>query len=183
MVLTQFQVRYVSREDRAQLRIEVNDGDAYAFWLTRSLCLELLLRAQGLRQLAPEQVMEMERIARHPARLEVLSLDPRARDLGKHTTPLGEQPLLIDTVDVLLLNKRVVCTLAQDGLFQLQFALCWEFFSHWMTMLENIDEEADWGLIDPVYSAMQAQESTGSPAFEDIALPLHDTVQLRWKLH
>lgn len=183
MVLTQFQMRYVSREDRALLRIALNDGDAYAFWLTRALCLEMLLRAHRLRQLAPEQVIEMERIARHPARLEVQSLDPRSRDLGKHMTPLGEQPLLIDSVDVLLLNKRVVCTLAQEGLFQLQFALCWEFFSHWMTMLENVDEEADWGLVDPMASTMHAPECCGTPAPAEIAQPLHDTVQLRWKFH
>ncbi len=175
-------MRYVSREDRALLLIALNEDDAYALWLTRALCLEMLLRAHRLQQLAPEQVMEMERIARQPARMEVQSLDPQSRDLGKHMAPLGEQPLLIDSVDVLLLNKRGVCTLAQEGLFQLQLALCWEFFSHWMTMLENIDEEADWGPSTrwparcKPRNAAQRQHPPGLPS-------LSDTVQLRWKFH
>lgn len=178
MVLTRFHMRYVSREDRTLLRMALNDGDAYAFWLTRARCLELLTRAHELRLLAPDRVMEMERIARHPARMEALSLDPRARDLGKHTTPLGEQPLLLDSVDVLLLNKRVVCTLAQDGLFRLQFALCWEFFSHWMTMLENMDEEADWGLIDHLSSEMGAAARDDIRSRTEIIQRDQETVQL-----
>lgn len=182
MVLTSFQMRYVSREDRALLRIELNGGDAYAFWLTRARCLELLIRAQEMRVLAPDRVADMERMARHPARVQAMSLDPRGRDLETRHVPLGDQPLLLDSVDVMLLNHRVVCTLSQEGLFQLQLALCWEFFSHWMLMLENMDEEADWDLTSSLTHTLGSASTAEALALEDLT-DSRDTARCAWRRH
>lgn len=182
MVLTRFQMRYVSREDRAQLRIELNGGDAYALWLTRARCLELLIRAQEMRVLAPDRVNDMERMAQHPARVQVMSLDPRGRDIGTRQAPLGDQPLLLDSVDVMLLGQRVLCTLGQEGLFQLQLAFCWEFFCHWMLMLENMDEEADWCLTSALTHALGSSSPAEALALDDLTDP-HEAAGYHLKLH
>lgn len=172
MALTLLQMRYVGRDDRALLRIESVDEDVYELWLTRAVTLALLARARELRVLSPDRIAAMERNARHPVRVLALSMDPRSLKLPPRTSTPGQQPLLVETVELWLSDDGVSCTLMQAGVFSLRFELPWDFFSHWILMLENMDEEADWGLSDalPMGSIAHSQAIGLAPASSPRAL-------------
>ena len=180
MSMTRFQMRYDACEDRALLYIDTADADRFAMWLPRGACLKLLVRAQEMRALAPLRIAEMERAARHPARVLALAIDPRGQQVEPRQSPLGPTPARVDTVSTFLLHQRVVCTLGQQGGFQLRFALSWEFFNHWMLMVENMDEEADWDLMQALSRLLGDLAPAEAQALHRITGP---TVPVRSVMH
>lgn len=178
MSLTRFRMRYDLLEDRAFLNIDTDSSDGYALWLSRSTCLKLLLRAQEIRRLAPTKVFEMERAARHPARVLALAIDPRRNQVISRRTPIGSTPARVDSVGAFLLNERVSCSLSGNEAFELTFSITWEFFTHWMLMIENIDEEGDWGLADALTEHIDHQRLVEAKAHRYAAAmaPAHDSL-------
>jgi hypothetical protein len=147
MALTQFQLVYSAREDRALLRIELDGGDAYRLWLTRAMTQALLVRASRLRAGAPHTAAALDLAMQQPAHTLAMLRDPRSAAVRATGCPLGDEPVLLDSINLRFAPQGVFCTLGVRGHFQLHLELPWNFFKHWMLMLENMDEEADWQLM------------------------------------
>ena len=158
MPLTQFQMVYCAREDRALLRIELDGGDAYRLWLTRAMTQELLERASQLRSRAPNTAAALDLAMRQPARIRAMLLDPRVDAVKATARPLGEHPVLLDSMSLNFAADGVACSLGVRGHFHLHLELPWNFFTHWMLMLENMDEEAAWELV-PGLAETQGQDA------------------------
>lgn len=160
MALTQFQLVYCAREDRALLRIELDGGDAYRLWLTRAMTQALLVRSSRLQARAPHTVAALDAAMQQPAHTLAMLRDPRTAAVRATGYPLGDEPVLLDSIDLRFAPQGVVCTLGARGHFQLLLELPWNFFTHWMLMLENMDEEADWQLM-PCLAEELGQDAPG----------------------
>jgi hypothetical protein len=154
MALTQFQLVYSAREDRALLRIELDGGDAYRLWLTRAMTQALLVRSSRLRAGAPHTAAALDLAMQQPAHTLAMLRDPRAAAVRATACPLGDDPVLLDSLDLHFAPQGVFCTLGVQGHFRLHLELPWNFFTHWMLMLENMDEEADWQLMPCLAEAL-----------------------------
>jgi hypothetical protein len=144
MSLRQFNAGYVPAEDRILMRVTLSSNEEFRFWLTRA-CLRSFF-GQVETWLAPQDSLPQTAVEAFQREAGVAKADFATPLMPGESLPLGETPLLVQSIDLDSggASIRLVMTLI-DGR-QANFGLGGDVLVAIQYMLRQAVQAADWGL-------------------------------------
>jgi hypothetical protein len=144
MSLQQFNATYMPVEDRILMRVTLTSREEFRFWLTR-ICLRGFFQ-QVETWLAPQDELPQSAIAAFQREAGVAKADFATPLTPGENLPLGEMPVLVQSIKIDVRGEPVHLVMALPDSRQADFAISGDVLVGIQYMLKQAVQAADWGL-------------------------------------